>query len=232
MTPSIDGSIHTVAEHGLYDGLFLLRDDETETFWDHMTGEAVYGPLVGRALEIANLRQTTAGQILAEDPDALIAVSDHERVEARDERVSLSGLLSRVGRGLSAMFSETVAEEDVRRPTMDLGLGVWSGDAAVYYPYDLVVDADRAVMDIFEGERILVYLDPAAYALAAIRLDAESVQWEGDVLRISNGSYIEDGVLRTASGESVRPDRPLQVFTRWYGFSLTFPDTEIYGDRR
>ena len=26
--------------------------------------------------------------------------------------------------------------------------------------------------------------------------------------------------------------RPLQIFTRWYGFSLTFPDTEIYGGGR
>ena len=40
MTPSIDGKTHAFAEHGLYDGLFLMMDEETGTFWDHLTGEA------------------------------------------------------------------------------------------------------------------------------------------------------------------------------------------------
>ena len=50
MTPSIDGTVHAFAEHGLYDGLFLMRDEESGTYWDHMTGDAVYGPLTGRRL--------------------------------------------------------------------------------------------------------------------------------------------------------------------------------------
>ena len=71
MTPSIDGVTHTFAEHGLYDGLFLMRDEETGTFWDHLTGEAVYGPRVGTVLEIANLLHSRADQVLENDPDAL-----------------------------------------------------------------------------------------------------------------------------------------------------------------
>ncbi len=195
-----------------------------------MTGEAVYGPLVGRTLEVAPLRQTTVGQILDEDPDALLAVSDHERTEEREERMSLDGLLARVGRSLSNMFKETVAEEDGRRPTMDLGLGIWSGEVARYYPYDVVMQSGKAVFDTFEGQRILVYLDPAAYALASVRVEAQAFEWDEDVLRLSDGSYIERGVLRDAEGQRIPPERPLQVFTRWYGFSLTFPQTSIYGE--
>jgi hypothetical protein len=41
---------------------------------------------------------------------------------------------------------------------------------------------------------------------------------------------VEKGVLRTADGEKAEVKRPLRVFTRWYGFSLTFPGTQIYGD--
>ena len=76
MAPEIDGVTHTFAEHGLYDGLFLMRDEETGTFWDHLTGEAVYGPQVGTVLEIANLLHSRADQVLANDPGALIALSD------------------------------------------------------------------------------------------------------------------------------------------------------------
>ena len=76
MIPRADGEVHWFAEHGLYDGLFLMRDEESGTYWNHMTGEAVYGPKVGSALEVSYLRQTTVAQILGQDPDALVALSD------------------------------------------------------------------------------------------------------------------------------------------------------------
>ena len=69
-----------------------------------------------------------------------------------------------------------------------------------------------------------------AYALAGYYIEAESFEWDGKVLRLSDGSYLEGGVMHDASGERMSAGRPLQVFTRWYGFSLTFPDTEIYGE--
>ena len=50
------------------------------------------------------------------------------------------------------------------------------------------------------------------------------------MLRFSDGTYIEGGVFHDASGGRVQIERPRQIFTRWYGFSLTFPETEIYGD--
>ena len=50
------------------------------------------------------------------------------------------------------------------------------------------------------------------------------------VLRFSDGSYIEGGVFHDPSGERAQIERPHQVFTRWYGFALTFPETEIWSD--
>jgi len=228
MAPSIDGTVHTFTEHGLYDGLFLMMDKESGTFWDHMTGEAVYGPQVGTSLEVSNLRQTTVAQVLGEAPDAMIAIS--ERSMRRDEDMGLGGLLSRVGRGLNRMFSSTVDAEDDRLPTMDLGMGVWEGESARYYPYDQVVAEGRAVLSTFQGRRLLVYLDPAAYALAALFVTAKDYEWDGDVLRLSDGTYVEGGVYFEAEGAKIEADRPLQIFTRWYGFALTFPETEIYGE--
>ena len=50
MVPVIDGQLHHFTNAGLYDGLFTLYDAETHTLWNHLTGEAEYGPLVGRTL--------------------------------------------------------------------------------------------------------------------------------------------------------------------------------------
>ena len=127
------------------------------------------------------------------------------------------------------MFQATVKAEDDRRPTMDLGIGVWSENGARYYPLDVVRARGRAVVDTFAGERLLVYMDPANFVLAAFRVSGDDPRWDDDVLRLSDGSYVEAGVLYDADGARVSASRPLQVFTRWYGFSLTFPQTGIYG---
>ena len=226
MTPSIDGVTHTFAEHGLYDGLFLMRDEETGTFWDHLTGEAVYGPGVGKVLEIANLLHSRADQVLANYPDALIALSD--RSIRTNEDMEPRSLLQRVRGGLNRMFSSTVEEEDSRLPTMDIGLGLWLGEEARYYSYDEVVAAGRAVLDTFQGQQTLVFLDPVTFVLSAFHVDGEGLRWDGDVLRLSNGQYVERSILYDPDGSRAEAGRPLQIFTRWYGFALTFPDAEIY----
>jgi hypothetical protein len=230
MAPSIDGDVHRFAEHGLYNGLFLLRDEESGTYWDHMTGEAVYGPLVGSTLEVSYLMQSTVAQVLGRDSGALIAISDRGRAMRTDEQMTLGGLLGSIGGRLSRLFSSTVEEEDDRRPTMDLGMGIWDGEEARYYPYDRITADGNAVLDNLAGRQVVVYLDPSAYALAAAYIDTDGITWEEKVLRFSDGSYIEGGVFHDTSGERAQIERPRQVFTRWYGFALTFPETEIYDE--
>ncbi len=228
MTPRIAGQTHWFAEHGLFDGLFLMKDEESGTFWDHLTGSAVYGPLVGESLEVdAGLVQTTAGQLLRNDPNALITLSN-EAIRT-DDQVKVDGLLAGIRSRLGGMFQSTVETHDERRPQMDLGIGGWTEDDARYYPMDVVRSEGRAVVDSFADERIVVFIDPVSFVLTAFRTNAESAEWSGDVLRLSDGSYIESGILIDGSGERIADARPLQVFTRWYGFSLTFPHTGIYG---
>ncbi|MDT8340311.1 MAG: DUF3179 domain-containing (seleno)protein [Longimicrobiales bacterium] len=228
VTPTIDGSVHTFEEQGLYDGLFLMLDLETRTYWDHLTGDALYGPLVGTTLPIANLRQTTVEQVLAEDPDALVALSD--RTLRRDDDLRYDGLMARVRGRLSRLFQGTVADEDTRRPQMDLGMGIWAGDESRYYPMETIQRNGRFVLDTFQGRRVLVFLEPVSVSLNAVYVDAERAEWDGRTLRLSNGMYVENGVFHDAAGARVRMERPMQVYTRWYGFSQTFRDPVIYGE--
>ncbi|MEM7414875.1 MAG: DUF3179 domain-containing (seleno)protein [Gemmatimonadota bacterium] len=229
LIPSVDGTVHTFTEQGLYDGLFLMYDHESGSHWNHMTGEAVRGPMKGQTLRIENVYHTSVRQVLQESPDAIIAWSDHPSVTqiSGDTRGSLRRLLDRIT-GVPAMFPATMGEEDPRRDRMEMGIGIWTDDVQRYYPLPVVRGWDNAIFDDFGGEHVLVYYDPAAYALMAEITDATDARWDGDVLILSNGDRIEDGILFGADGDRKERSRPLQVYTRWYGFSLTFPDTEIF----
>lgn len=227
MAPSIDGEVHWFAEQALYDGLFLMKDAETETYWDHMTGEAVYGPLVGEELEVAPLVMSTVAQALRQHPDAMVALSDSTLWS--DDQLKSEGLFAGIRGSLNRMFQSTVEDDDTRRPQMDLGLGLWTDNGARYYPMDIVRERGRALLDSFDGRKVLIYIDPQNFVPSALLVEGEAPQWDGDVLRLSDGMYIEDGLVYEASGVRSEALRPLQVFTRWYGFSNTFPETEIYG---
>ena len=41
LVPTIGGAMHHFENVGLYDGLFVMQDTESKTFWNHMTGEAL-----------------------------------------------------------------------------------------------------------------------------------------------------------------------------------------------
>ena len=92
---------------------------------------------------------------------------------------------------------------------------------------EAVQAAGGAIVDDFAGRRLLVYVEPGTYALDAFFTEEETVTVEDSRLRI--GEELDSGVLRDASRERLEIDRPLQLFSRWYGFALTFPGTAIYG---
>lgn len=166
----------------------------------------------------------TVEQALRSHPDLEIALSDRPIVGEIGRLDMLARRLPVLGR----RFRDTMAEEDSRRPTMDVGLGVWTDDVQRYYPLEVVREAGDVIVDRLDGRSVVVYFEPGTRALLAAFVDARAGEWEGDVLRLDTGAEIRDGALYDASGGRQALERPLQLFTRWYGYALTFPDTEVY----
>ena len=201
----------------------MLSDDETESVWNHITGRAVYGPLEGYALPIFNLLHMTAEQALERYPGLSVAISDRP---IRGRRRFFDPLADRI---LRPSFRSTIVKEDTRLPTMNIGLGVWTESEALYYPMEAVQAVGGAIIDDFDGRRLLVYVEPGTYALDAFFTQEETVSVEDSRLRVGEEWVLESGVLRDTSGNRLEMERPLQLFSRWYGFALTFPGTNIYG---
>ncbi len=221
MTPVIDGEVHHFEELGLYDGLVLLGDKETKSYWHHITGESLYGPLAGKRIPVQNIFHTTVEEALENYPDIHVAISDARMREN-------VGVLGRLRRGLGRMFRNTMGKADARRDDMDIGLGVWAGDKARYYPYDEVRASGDVIFDTFEGRRMVVFYAPNALALLAVHTDATSATWKGDELHLNTGQIVRRGILYEPDGTRSATERPRQVFTRWYGFYLTWAKTEVY----
>lgn len=171
----------------------MLIDDETRTYWNHITGEAVHGPLRGARLETWNLIYTTAQTAL--DEDRALTVSRPRRGFVS----MLMGLLHRrqidTKGFLPPGFRRTMGREDQRLPTLTQGLGVMVAATPRFYPVSALKNG--AIGDTLAGRQIRVALRSTDRVPFAI--------WEDD-------------------GSS-----PPQLFTRWYGFSYTFPGCSVFG---
>ena len=92
----------------------------------------------------------------------------------------------------------------------------------------MIRERGRALIDGINGKSTLIYIDPETSNPAAMVVNAKTAKLDGSEIRLDNGSVVCSGVLVDRGGKSLDADRPQQMFTRWYGFALTFPNAEIF----
>lgn len=212
---------------GLYDGLFVMQDQESKTLWNHISGEALYGPHVGRSLgPVGNILQMTVEESLEYDASMRVAISD--RPFTGRSGVPGQGTLSDDAR-LMPMFIETLGAEDTRRPRMDMGLGIWTPETRRYYPMEEIRARDGAFIDELDGRSVLIYIESRSATPTAMFVDAAGASVDGNEISLDSGAVIRSGVLLDAAGNRLEGERPQQIFTRWYGYALTFPGSEVFG---
>jgi hypothetical protein len=178
-------------------------------------------------------------QALAMDPKIQVAISDRIYFAGGRQFGSagspIAGLANRRGNEpnpnaeMTPLFVKTLGKEDQRRPRMELGLGVWTSATHRYYPMERIRERGRAFIDQLDGRKVLIYVDPETNTPAALFVSASSAKVEGNEVHFDNGAVMRDGVLFDRGGKRATTERPDQVFTRWYGFALTFPGCEIFG---
>lgn len=171
-----------------------------------------------------------ADQALAQYPDARIARSRLPLPFGL--AVGLMKILVRLTRGrfLPPGFAGSMGAEDPRRPRLEMGLGVWTERVSRYYPLDILKAGDGMVFDVLDNRNMLVYLDPASGTPTPLFVDGQDAEWDGSDLRMADGATVRNGRYYDPSGEELPTEQPLHLFARWYGFSLTFPGCEVYGD--
>ena len=80
-TRTVNGRVLHFYLAGINNQNFLMRDRETGTWWQQITGKAIYGPLQGAALELVLSDELTFGQWRTESPDGqvLAAVTKYKK---------------------------------------------------------------------------------------------------------------------------------------------------------
>ena len=236
--PVVDGQVHHFGARGLYNGGLLTGDRETGSYWQHLTGVCLHGPLAGRQLEVHPLLHLTAAQAAGAYPGAELAFSRlslAQRIIARGQGTTIRVLNGRLPPG----FQLTMGELDTRLPMMEQGLAVWADGWARFYPLSAIRARGNALVDAgffssvdhvlsTDEKKLVVGIDPASGIPFGLYTSAAACNWQEGTLVLDTGETLRGPILYDVHGRPQAAERPRQSVTCWYTFAFTFPGGEIY----
>ncbi len=226
-SPLLEGRILHFTERGIYNAMTILADEETGSIWNHITGECMYGPLQGQKLApLSILQHITVAQAQLAYPNSLYAPS---QLSVEDEETAHSWNAWRVmdAPEFPARWLKTIGHEDTRLPHIEMGLGVWAGSVARFYPFRTLNANDNVLIDTFNGRTLVVYVDPHTSTPNALYINTVNAFWRNDTLQLDDDMRIREGIV-SRNGEQISVQRPTQLFQRWYSFAILFPKGDIY----
>lgn len=227
----MDGRVLNFRLAGINNQNFIMRDEETGTWWQQVTGEAVLGPLKGERLRAVPHDELTFATWKQERPGG--------RVLRLDERIAAQGKYA------PANWEEQVAKAPVVTPAgqdepfapREIVIGIEAGGASKAYPLAalqkqspvidtlggvpliIIVGDDgqsvRAFETSFDGGKVELFVKPGSRPLRLLD-DATGSEWDFEGKAVS-GAH---------AGKQLRKLSILKDY--WFDWKLYHPKTAAY----
>jgi len=165
-TPVVDGRVLHVSAGGLSNGVVLLRDDETGTYWNIFTGEGLAGPLAGRTMATLPVARMSVAEARATRPELELVRADTSAFGRLWTRAVESYARTTEGY-MPSSFLRSFDHHDPRRDDMELGLGVVTGGCARFYPARELAKLGAPFVDRVGGTAVRVDHDARGLGRAA-----------------------------------------------------------------
>ena len=234
---TVDGRVLHFRLAGINNQNFIMRDDETGTWWQQVTGLALHGPLKGRQLKAVFHDELSFAIWKREQPQGRVLKPD-ERIAALN-RYEAADWEMRVGR----MRVVEGADVDKRLAPRTLVIGLDVGGKSKAYPLDAlqkqspVVDMvgsvpvmvmlgdDRRSVRAFERTvdgRRLEFFQKTDENRAVVRADPQLIDAETG----STWNFEGKAVAGPLAGRQLKKLFVLEDY--WFDWRIYHPDTSIY----
>ena len=175
-----------------------MTDKKTWSAWDHMTGECFQGVHTGKTLATYPVSVTTVKAALHDDPDIMVSLSRFNSLVALVFRFLSRHRINGKGFLPPPFYSTMHGTIDPRMSKLQQGLGVIIDGKGKFYPMDAIPKGGE-ITDLWRGSELVIR--------------------RGGIDGVPHAVY----AAPDDSGEF-----PMQLLSRWYGFSFTFPGCDIY----
>jgi hypothetical protein len=229
----VDRRVHHFGVVGAANGLSIMADKETHTLWDHISGEAFDGPLKGESLETWPVFLTNVDSELSTYPETQLFSSSFHSF-----KMSLMGLFTGLmginKRGLippnfyRSMSKPIESFHSFKMSLMGLFTGLMGINKRGLIPPNfyrsMSKPIDPRLPKLTQGLGVIAGKHTKYYPMDQIpRGESIMDNWGKRIMAIRSG---KDGIPLAIWKDT--DENLMQLLSRWYGFSFTYPDCEIY----
>ena len=238
----VDGKVLTFRLAGINNQNFLMRDEETGSYWQQISGKAISGPLKGKQLELIHSDELTFTQWKAEHPEGTLL----KDVDAFASQYAPQNWDVRM-----ASVPVVVDTKSTGVAPRDLVLGVTVGSKARAYRVQDVLRA-KLVQDRIGELPLFVVVGPDDRSIRVFEARVKSgheVETSDFYRDVAGGatSDLTRPILRDAStgstwnfkgcavdgpakGQCLRPVYAIRDY--WFDWHLYHPDTTLFGSQK
>jgi hypothetical protein len=153
---------------GINNQNFLMRDKETGTWWQQITGKALYGPLQGAALELVPSDELTFGEWKSEVSDGKVLAEVPKYIKEYDSNWEPE----------VAKLPVVISFPGTELKSRDVVVGLETQGPARAYSWDSLVK-QSPVMDRVNGTPLLVAVGPdgKSFRVFVSRIDGKDTEF-------------------------------------------------------
>jgi Protein of unknown function (DUF3179) len=228
---TVDGRPLTFRLSGINNQNFIMRDEETGSWWQQVTGEAVLGPLKGQRLRRVAHDELTFGLWKRERPRGRVLRPDEQL--AADNRYAPADWESRMTR---VPVVTPARDGDALGPrALVVGLSLGGKDKA--YPFDALVK-QSPVVDEVGGVPVVVVVGEDGKSVRAFdrRVDGRALEFYAKPgsapLRLVDSQTGSEwdfaGTCLTGALAGRQLTKVVVLNDYWFDWQLYHPETEVY----
>jgi hypothetical protein len=215
---------------GINNQNFIMRDEETGSWWQQITGEAIQGPLKGQHLRSVIHDELTFGLWKKENPQG--------RVLKPDEAIERAGKYAPADwetRMLKVPVATTTLDKTLAPRTLVVGIKV--NNAARAYPFEAIVK-QSPILDDLGGQPIIIVLGDDKKSVRAFQSTVDGHKLEFFVkpnvspLRLTDAEtgsewdFTGKAVAGKLTGKQLQ--KLLALDDYWFDWKTYNPNTTIY----
>lgn len=216
---------------GINNQNFLMRDQETGTWWQQVSGKALFGPLAGEQLEFMRSDELTFGLWKQEAPESLV-LSPVAAMESKYAKKDWETRVYKLPVAENLHGGEFEPREQI--------LGISSGSASRAYPLNTVMK-QSPLQDVLSGTPLVIVVGPDGKSLRAFvsRSSGAAVEFfrktpATDWTLVDSGTGSEwnfqgCAVAGPAKGQCLEPLPLLKEY--WFDWRQYHPATTVYRRR-
>jgi hypothetical protein len=215
---------------GINNQNFLMRDEETGTYWQQISGRAIAGPLAGKTLRLVHCDELTFALWKSEEPHGTVmkdVAAFVPEYSPEDWDVRMKGtrtVISHAEPGLAAR---------------DLMVGMHAGGAARAFPFE-TVKREKLILDRVGTEPVLLVLGPDNESVRAFSRTLPDGRGVADFYRITEQTgFMVDSISASqwnfrgcATGGSLKGAclTPVEAIKDdWFDWREYNPEATVFG---